>query len=105
MGKPGDNNGPSAELKAAIDSSFGSLDKLKTDFGAAGMHFGWIVDCVQKREKDTIHPLNTQLLGDSAAAGHGWVSSLMVLSPLAAHPTKTTHSCPWLIRYTCFQGV
>lgn len=39
MGKPGDNNGPSAELKAAIDSSFGSLDKLKTDFGAAGTNY------------------------------------------------------------------
>ena len=36
MGKPGDNNGPSAELKSAIDASFGSLDKLKSDFGAAG---------------------------------------------------------------------
>lgn len=38
MGKPGDNNGPSAELKSAIDASFGSLDKLKADFGAAGTY-------------------------------------------------------------------
>ncbi len=36
MGKPGDNNGPSADLKAAIDSSFGSLDEMKSKFNAAG---------------------------------------------------------------------
>ncbi|CAL8463013.1 g2547 [Coccomyxa elongata] len=36
MGKPGDNNGPSSDLKAAIDSSFGSLDELKSKFNAAG---------------------------------------------------------------------
>ncbi len=36
MGKPGDNNGPSSDLKAAIDSSFGSLDEMKSKFNAAG---------------------------------------------------------------------
>lgn len=41
MGAPTDNNGPSAELKAAIDSSFGSIDELKNAFNtAAATRFG-----------------------------------------------------------------
>lgn len=41
MGAPGNNNGPSSELKAAIDSSFGSLDEAKAKFNtAAATRFG-----------------------------------------------------------------
>jgi Fe-Mn family superoxide dismutase len=48
MGKPGDNNGPSADLKAAIDSAFGSLDEFKNKFNAtAAARFGsgwaWLI--------------------------------------------------------------
>ena len=48
MGKPGDNNGPSADLKAAIDSSFGSLDEMKSKFNAAaagrfGSGWAWLI--------------------------------------------------------------
>jgi superoxide dismutase len=48
MGKPGDNNGPSADLKAAIDSAFGSLDALKSKFNAAaaarfGSGWAWLI--------------------------------------------------------------
>lgn len=47
MGAPGDNNGPSAELKSAIDSSFGSLDELQSKFNAAaaarfGSGWAWL---------------------------------------------------------------
>ena len=35
MTNPSNSNGPSSELKSAIDSSFGSLDELKTKFNAA----------------------------------------------------------------------
>jgi len=35
MGTPGDNNGPSSELKAAIDESFNSIDELKNKFNTA----------------------------------------------------------------------
>ena len=35
MTNPSNSNGPSADLKEAIDSSFGSLDELKTKFNAA----------------------------------------------------------------------
>ncbi|KAK9828178.1 hypothetical protein WJX74_002161 [Apatococcus lobatus] len=47
MGAPGGNNGPSAELKSAIDSSFGSLDELKAKFNAAaaarfGSGWAWL---------------------------------------------------------------
>jgi len=41
MGKPGDNNGPSSDLKSAIDKSFGSLDEMKAKFNAvAAGRFG-----------------------------------------------------------------
>ena len=48
MGKPGNNNGPSADLKAAIDSSFGSLDEMKSKFNAAaagrfGSGWAWLI--------------------------------------------------------------
>ncbi|KAK9800866.1 hypothetical protein WJX73_002800 [Symbiochloris irregularis] len=48
MGKSSDNNGPSSDLKAAIDSAFGSLDELKTKFNAAaagrfGSGWAWVV--------------------------------------------------------------
>ncbi len=48
MGPPGGNNGPSAELKSAIDSSFGSLDELKSKFNAAaaarfGSGWAWLI--------------------------------------------------------------
>lgn len=47
LGPPTDSNGPSAELKAAIDASFGSLDKLKAKFNAAaagrfGSGWAWL---------------------------------------------------------------
>lgn len=47
MGKASDNNGPSSELKSAIDSSFGSLDELKSKFNAAaaaqfGSGWAWL---------------------------------------------------------------
>jgi len=35
MTSPSNSNGPSAALKEAIDSSFGSVDELKTKFNAA----------------------------------------------------------------------
>lgn len=34
MGAPSNTNGPSAELKAAIEDSFGSLDEMKAKFNA-----------------------------------------------------------------------
>lgn len=34
MGAPSDSNGPSSELKAAIDASFGSMDEMKAKFNA-----------------------------------------------------------------------
>lgn len=47
MGNPTATNGPSAELKAAIDSAFGSLDEMKTKFNAAaagrfGSGWAWL---------------------------------------------------------------
>lgn len=47
MTAPSDTNGPSAELKSAIDGAFGSLDELKTKFNAAaatrfGSGWAWL---------------------------------------------------------------
>jgi len=47
MGKPGDNNGPSSDLKSAISDSFGSLDEMKAKFNAAaagrfGSGWAWL---------------------------------------------------------------
>lgn len=47
LGAPSDTNGPSAELKAAIDSSFGSFDEMTTKFNAAaagrfGSGWAWL---------------------------------------------------------------
>ncbi len=47
LASPGSNNGPSAELKAQIDASFGSLDALKDKFNAAaagrfGSGWAWL---------------------------------------------------------------
>jgi hypothetical protein len=47
MAAPGSNNGPSADLKAAIDAAFGSLDTLKEKFNAAaagrfGSGWAWL---------------------------------------------------------------
>jgi Fe-Mn family superoxide dismutase len=41
MAAPSTTNGPSADLKAAIDSAFGSMDEMKTKFNtAAATRFG-----------------------------------------------------------------
>lgn len=47
MGAPSDTNGPSAELKAALDASFGSSDEMKAKFNAAaagrfGSGWAWL---------------------------------------------------------------
>jgi Fe-Mn family superoxide dismutase len=47
MTSPSNSNGPSAALKEAIDSSFGSVDELKTKFNAAaatrfGSGWAWL---------------------------------------------------------------
>eukprot|EP00195_Chlamydomonas_chlamydogama_P015347 CAMPEP_0202895322 /NCGR_PEP_ID=MMETSP1392-20130828/4556_1 /ASSEMBLY_ACC=CAM_ASM_000868 /TAXON_ID=225041 /ORGANISM="Chlamydomonas chlamydogama, Strain SAG 11-48b" /LENGTH=217 /DNA_ID=CAMNT_0049580299 /DNA_START=71 /DNA_END=724 /DNA_ORIENTATION=+ len=47
MGRPTDNNGPSADVKAAIDTAFGSVDEMKTKFNAAaagrfGSGWAWL---------------------------------------------------------------
>lgn len=47
LGKESDNNGPSDQLKSAIDSAFGSLDAAKTQFNAAaaarfGSGWAWL---------------------------------------------------------------
>ena len=47
LGKSSDNNGPSSEVKSAIDSAFGSLDELKSKFNAAaagqfGSGWAWL---------------------------------------------------------------
>jgi Fe-Mn family superoxide dismutase len=47
LGKDSDNNGPSSELKSAIDSAFGSLDEAKSKFNAAaagrfGSGWAWL---------------------------------------------------------------
>ena len=47
MTAPSNTNGPSTELKAAIDTNFGSLDELKTKFNAAaasrfGSGWAWL---------------------------------------------------------------
>jgi Fe-Mn family superoxide dismutase len=48
MCNPSSTNGPSAELKAAIDESFGSVDAMKDKFNAAaagrfGSGWAWLV--------------------------------------------------------------
>ena len=48
MGHPTGNNGPSGDLKAAIDESFGSMDEFKNKFNAAaagrfGSGWAWLV--------------------------------------------------------------
>lgn len=45
---PSNTNGPSGDLKAAIDSAFGSLDELKSKFNAAaagrfGSGWAWVI--------------------------------------------------------------
>ena len=47
MGKSSDNNGPSSEVKSAIDSAFGSIDEMKNKFNAAaagqfGSGWAWL---------------------------------------------------------------
>lgn len=47
MAKPGSDNGPSAELKEAIDAAFGAVDEMKTKFNAAaagrfGSGWAWL---------------------------------------------------------------
>lgn len=47
MTSPANTNGPSAELKAAIDASFGSIDEMKSKFNAAaaarfGSGWAWL---------------------------------------------------------------
>ena len=47
MTAPSNTNGPSADLKSAIDGAFGSLDDLKTKFNAAaatrfGSGWAWL---------------------------------------------------------------
>ena len=47
MGKASDNNGPSGEVKSAIDSAFGSMDEMKSKFNAAaagqfGSGWAWL---------------------------------------------------------------
>ncbi|GBF96385.1 manganese superoxide dismutase [Raphidocelis subcapitata] len=47
MGAPTDSNGPSGELKAAIEGAFGSLDEMKAKFNAAaagrfGSGWAWL---------------------------------------------------------------
>lgn len=48
MGAPSDTNGPSAELKAAIDKAFGSMDQMQSAFNAAaagrfGSGWAWLI--------------------------------------------------------------
>lgn len=47
MTKPSDTNGPSADVKTAIDSAFGSVDEMKSKFNAAaasrfGSGWAWL---------------------------------------------------------------
>lgn len=47
LGPPASTNGPSADLKAAIDAAFGSIDEMKTKFNAAaasrfGSGWAWL---------------------------------------------------------------
>lgn len=47
MTNPSNTNGPSSDVKSAIDSSFGSVDELKTKFNAAaagrfGSGWAWL---------------------------------------------------------------
>jgi len=54
LGKPADNNGPSAEVKGAIDAAFGSFDQMQSAFNAAaagrfGSGWAWLgVDAASK---------------------------------------------------------
>ena len=47
MTNPSNSNGPSSELKEAIDSAFGSMDEFKSKFNAAaagrfGSGWAWL---------------------------------------------------------------
>lgn len=47
MTSPSNTNGPSADLKAAVDKAFGSMDEMKTKFNAAaagrfGSGWAWL---------------------------------------------------------------
>ena len=48
MTNPSNSNGPSSELKEAIDTAFGSMDEFKSKFNAAaagrfGSGWAWLV--------------------------------------------------------------
>lgn len=104
LGAPGSNNGPSADLKAAIDESFGSLDELKTKFnGAAAGRFGsgwaWVVlkdnKLVVTDTPNQDNPLMSALAPVSGVPILGldvWEHVRGLLSHCLSNPTQQ-HSC------------
>ena len=74
MTGPTDSNGPSADLKAAIDKDFGSFEVFKDKFNAAattrfGSGWAWLV--VQQDGKLAVTSTANQVLSPGLLGGHG----------------------------------
>ena len=77
LGAPSNTNGPSAELKAAIDKAFGSMDEMQGKFNAAAagrFGSGWAWLGVDASTKDLVvtstanqdNPLMSAIVGADA---------------------------------------
>ena len=113
LSAPSNTNGPSAELKAAIDGAFGSLDEMKSKFNAAaagrfGSGWAWLgvqdgkLTVTSTANQD--NPLMSAVVGSDACIPilgldvweHG-ESSLLPATHTHTHThTQSSSSCPQL---------